>query len=118
LEPEPGGQLPAVRPEPFRLGLFGHLGEAPGVRAVFGNWLTGEVFLAGGGTRLESQGVEITRLEVSIGPLEEGGDTGARGRRATAVIWDLASGREVRLVEGQEGCTGAHVATEVGTPGP
>jgi len=118
LEPETGVQLLAVRPEPFRLGLLGHLGKAGEVRAVFGNRLTGEVFLAGDGARLESQGVEITRIEVSIGPLEEGEDTGARGRRATAVIWDLASGREVRLVEGREGRTGAHVASEAGMPSP
>ena len=111
-----GLELVAVRPEPFRLQLFGYVGGEGNRRGMFQNVLTGEVFLASAGRRVSNLAVTIKNLEVSPQPVRMGESMTTQQLVATAVIRDEKAGRDITLTHRERHFTGT-VFAFVANPG-
>jgi hypothetical protein len=101
-----GIELVGVRPEPFRLQLFGHAGGEGNWRGMFQNVLSGEVIVASSGRRLPNLGLTIKSLDVTFQPVRIADSMTTNQRVAHAVVRDEKTGREVTLTQRERYFTG------------
>ncbi len=111
-----GLELVSVRPEPYRLQLFGFGGEAGNWRGMFQNAVTGEVFLASSGFPVPKLGLSIKSLDVAPQVVGLADSMATRQLVATAVVYDEKSRREVILTHRERHYTGT-VFAFVAAPG-
>jgi hypothetical protein len=111
-----GLELVAVRPEPFRLQLFGYVGGEGKRLGMFHNVLSGETFLGAAGRRVPSLDVTIKSLEIVPQPIRIGDSMTTHQLVATAVIRDEKAGRDVTLTHRERHFTGTLFAF-VANPG-
>jgi hypothetical protein len=105
-----GVELVAVRPEPFRLQLFGYVGDAATQRGMFQNVQTGEVILGGAGHRLPKLGLTVKSFTVAAQTVALPESMSTRQRVATAVVRDEKAGRDITLSQRERVLTGQNVA--------
>ena len=111
-----GIELVSVRPEPFRLQLFGHAGGEGNWRGMFQNVLTGEVLVAPSGKRLPSLNLTIKSVDVSFQPIKIADSMTTNQRVASAVIRDEKTNRDITLTQRERYYTGT-VFAFVAEPG-
>jgi hypothetical protein len=101
-----GVELVSVRPEPFRLQLFGFVGSEGDWRGTFENIATGQVFLAGAGRRVPELALSIKRLGVESVDVKIPDSMTTHQRVAIAIIHDDKSGRDVTITNRERVFTG------------
>lgn len=111
-----GLELISVRPEPYRLQLFGFGGEPGNWRGMFQNIATGEVFLGSSGLAVPKLNLTIKSLEVAPQAVGLAESMTTRQLVATAVVVDAKTGREVILTHRERHYTGT-VFAFVAAPG-
>lgn len=108
-----GVELVAVKPEPFRLQLFGFVGEEGKWRGMFQNVRTGEVFVAAGGRAVPNLKVTIKQFDVKRQPIALAESMTTQQFVASALVRDDVAQRDVVLTNRERvftGTTSAFVA--------
>ncbi len=105
-----GIELVSVRPEPFRLQLFGYVGDGATQRGMFQNVQTGEVILGAAGHRIPKLGLTVKSFAIAAQTIALPESMSTRQRVATAVVRDEKAGRDITLSQRERVLTGQHFA--------
>ncbi len=105
-----GIELVSVRPEPFRLQLFGYVGDGDTQRGMFQNVQTGEVILGAAGHRIPKLGLTVKTFSIASQTIALPESMSTRQRVGTAVVRDEKAGRDITLSQRERVLTGQHFA--------